>query len=213
VATAYHGRAASNAQQSRNTNAARHLHRGTLVSTAAPWLIGCTEARSCPGVNLAAAKPRTFRHQSPWVHFTHCSQLTHRRPSHVHSAAWLCHYTGAASDIRSSHIHAVCLPWHGRLRYSHLCPRPPRWTLPQRNSPPSLTSMMDLSPAQNKQNGAPRTHDDPSTGSPNRIAHTLTACCRCRTVSTPEPRRMYLTSAASTAQNSMRPRPPPMRPV
>ncbi|KAF2795042.1 hypothetical protein K505DRAFT_348880 [Melanomma pulvis-pyrius CBS 109.77] len=40
---------------------------------------------------------------------------------------------------------------------------------------------MDLSAVQSKHNGAPRSGEDVSAGSPNRIAHTLTACCRCRT--------------------------------
>ncbi|KAF2866450.1 fungal-specific transcription factor domain-containing protein [Massariosphaeria phaeospora] len=34
---------------------------------------------------------------------------------------------------------------------------------------------------QSTPNGAPHTHEDAAAASPSRIAHTLTACCRCRT--------------------------------
>ena len=55
-------------------------------------------------------------------------------------------------------------------------------------------------------------------GAPARIAHTLTACCRCRTVSprarpVPSPARLPGSNAdpqSSAAQDTMRPRPPPL---
>ena len=35
-----------------------------------------------------------------------------------------------------------------------------------------------------QQNGVLQSKEEATAGAPNRIAHTLTACCRCRTVST-----------------------------
>lgn len=42
---------------------------------------------------------------------------------------------------------------------------------------------MDLKTQHGSQsNGVLQSKEDAATGSPSRIAHTLTACCRCRTV-------------------------------